>query len=349
MQTYAYGHDFGNAETCGIMFVHGNKVSRSIPTAIAPGNSTRAWGVGVSPDPDYFVFKGQGKAIEQFIGRLALDQADSSSSHRGDISRYESELSLQMLLTVASSLIDDAEFGLNVVTGLPIETYLSDSDARRDIKKALEGTHTFSVNDRMRTIHVQVERVIMEGAGAAIAYGSRDKAIQGVIDVGGRTTDLFVTEGQKPLSHLCKGKALGVELAGDLLSNSFKSRYGRELKIVDIRRILRACANRTPMPSIVRHGHEVRDLADLAQEALKHVGDEIVSFICSQWSESESSNEVASSFSSVLMIGGGAYYFYEQLHERIPNLVFINSPEEANAYGYAVFAEQQLRPLRVTV
>jgi hypothetical protein len=346
MQTFAYGHDFGNAETCGVMFARGRRVSRCVVSAIAQGDLEELKKLSIRLGANHFVFKAQGNETEQFVGDLALEQSMMSFNGRGDISRYWSEKSLIMLLTVASSLVDDAEFGLNVVTGLPVQTYLGDPECRKKIKQALEGTHVFVVNERKRIIHVQVERVIMEGAGATIAYGSREKMTQGVIDIGGRTTDLFVAEGQTPMRHMCAGKALGVEIAGDLLSANFQRKYGRVLKSYEVRRILRAHASRSPMPHIVARGEQVPDLDSMTREALKQIGDEIISFVSSKWSESEAGSEVASSFSSVLSIGGGAHYFYDQLQKRVPNLQFIEHPEEANAYGYAVFAESQLQRVR---
>jgi hypothetical protein len=146
---------------------------------------------------------------------------------------------------------------------------------------------------------------------------------------------------------MCAGRPLGVEIAGDLLSSNFQKKYNRPLKGQEIRRILRAYAHQTEYPVIKARGEEVTDLESLTKDALRQIGNEIASFVSSTWSESETGSEVASSFSSVLCIGGGAYYFYDQLHSRIPNLQFIAHPEEANAYGYAVFAEQQLQRLRI--
>jgi hypothetical protein len=349
MQTYAYGHDFGNAETCGTIFVRNRKVSRSVPSAIAPGSLAELKKLNIDLKPNYFVFRGLGESAERYVGDLALEQSGMSFSGRGDINRYWSDRSLTMLLTVASSLIDEAEFGLNVVTGLPVQTYLGDPECRKKIKQVLEGTHVFSVNDRERIVHVKVERVIMEGAGAAIAYGSRDKMVQGIIDIGGRTTDLFVAKGQTPLRHLCTGKALGVEIAGDLLGKVFQEKYGRLFRNDEIRLALREHVARKPLSPVTVRGERITDLVTLVEESLDQIGNEIVSFVSSAWSESEGGSEVASSFSSILCIGGGAYYFYEQLRERIPNLLFIENPEEANSYGYAVFAEQQLQHLHIAV
>lgn len=348
MQTYAYGHDFGNAETCGVVIVNRKyRQSRVIPSAIAQGSMEDLERLGVTIKPAHFVYKGIGNAGEQFVGELALEQSSLSFSGRGDIGRYWSEKSLIMLLVTASSLVKDDEFGLNVVTGLPVETYLGDPGSRKKIKTALEGIHVFSVNGKRRTIHVTVNRVIMEGAGAAIAYGMQDKSsIQGVIDIGGRTTDLFVAEGQTPLRHRCAGFPRGVEIAGDLLSTNFERKYGRPLGRLEIRRIFRKHVEHNDLPQIMARGIAVPNMPDLVEEALRQIGNEIVSFVSSQWGESEGGTEVASSFARVLSIGGGAHYFKKQLQALIPGAKFVECPEEANAYGYALFAEQQLQSLR---
>ena len=55
----------------------------------------------------------------------------------------------------------------------------------------------------VRRAVVLVLKTIMEGAGAIIAYGANGDITQGCIDVGGRTTDLFVAEGQVPILHQC--------------------------------------------------------------------------------------------------------------------------------------------------
>lgn len=347
MRTYAYGHDFGNAETCGVAIVNGRRLATCIPSVTAQGTLDELNKLNIALAPNDFVFRSRDSATEQYVGDLALSQAGMSFSGRGDVSRYWSPKSLTLLLTSASSLIDDTEFALNVVTGLPVQTYLGDPESRKKIKLALEGPHVFTVNGRQRVIHVKLERVIMEGAGATIAYGSRDKRVQGVIDIGGRTTDLYAAEGQTPQRHLCDGRPLGVEAAADLLRANFQQKYKRALKPQEVRNIFRAYAHNQAYPDILARGEPVRDLDVFTRDALLHVGNEITSFVSSKWNESEDGTEIASSFSTVLCIGGGAHYFYKQLQERIPNLRFVADPEEANAYGYAVFAEQQLARIRL--
>lgn len=68
----------------------------------------------------------------------------------------------------------------------------------------------FWLNGERRVMHVHSVKCMMEGAGALIAYGSNDdNTLQGVIDIGGQTTDLFLAKGQRPLSNLSRAKRLG--------------------------------------------------------------------------------------------------------------------------------------------
>ncbi len=344
MHTYAYGHDFGNAETCGMVFYNNKRLASSIPSATAQGTLQRLESLGVVLDKKDYVFKPQ-NGPEEYIGKLALTQSDKSSTGRGDISRYWSTRSLQLLLTVAASLIDDEEFGLSVVTGLPIQTYINDAESRNRVKTALNGVHTFYLNNKKRTIHASVERVIMEGAGAIIAYGMKGNVRQGVIDIGGRTTDLFASNGQTPINYMCDGKPLGVELAADLLSANFQRLYGRPLNHDERRGILYAYPqySNQPYPEIYVKGKQVTNLKELASQAIASVGNDIASFVSTTWNESEQSGGVASSFARVLLVGGGAYFFHEQIARTIPEVQLASHPEEANALGYAALAEGQLQ------
>lgn len=343
MQTYACGHDFGNAESCITMFVRGKKVSKCVPSAVALGSMSDLESFGLKTGPKGFVFKEYNSETELYIGQLAIDQSSMSFGSQGDISRYESDKTRIMLLAVSSSLIEDAEYGLNVVTGLPIETYKGDPNGRKNIKASLEGTYMFYVNGRLRTAHITVSRVIMEGAGAAIGYSSNEDIKQGVIDIGGRTTDLYVSQGLTPLIHESAGKAIGVHMASDLLSKNFEKKYGWKLNASYLRQCLFASVGNGKYPQVANEGMPVQDLSALTADALKKIGDEIVSFVSATWRSSEGNKKVASGFNSVLLVGGGAYYFYEMLKEKIPHLVFIDSPEEANSYGYAVFALGQMQ------
>lgn len=342
--TYAYGHDFGNAETGGVLFAKGQRFSMSLPSATAPGSLERLQRLGVNLADHECVLRME-DGTEYYVGRLAYTQSRAASTGRDDMHRYWSKRSLHLLLTTASLLLPDEHFALNVVTGLPVQMYLNDTESRKRIKQGLEGVHTFWVNDRKRTIEVTVDRVIMEGAGAIIAYGMKGNIKQGVIDIGGRTTDLFASHGQTPVSTLCSGKNLGVEMAFDAVSTAFQRLYGRPLQDEERHALQYAYPPQSPhrYPEIYANRKPVTELRALVQQAVESVGAEIASFIAQIWNEAEQSGSVASSFARVLLVGGGAYFFQEQIQAIIPEIQVAPKPEEANALGYAALAETLLK------
>src|SRR3989449_1843362 len=351
MKWYPYGHDFGNAEMGGVTVIQGANVSRSIPTAFAKADISAMQNLGVKVDQENtHIIRFHGEAMAYAVGELALQQAVDVYQGRGDIQRYASKYSLRGLLTVAASLIPDTEFGLYVVTGLPAETYIKNMALRNSIKAALDGTHVFTIDNgkTFRRVTVEVVTVVMEGAGALITYG--DKSISkttesAVIDIGGRTTDLYVARGQVPVSDYCKGKPLGVESAAQMLIDTFESEYERSLSLLEAREIMYAYASNGDIsyPDIAVYGRtvSVQELEQLAREAVTQVGSEIVSFVAAAWRQSDR-DAVAASFKPVLHIGGGVYYFYNLLKKRIPHLSRPDDPIHANAIGYCNLAGRLL-------
>jgi hypothetical protein len=279
---------------------------------------------------------------EWFVGSLALKQGRHASTAHGDISRYASPRSLHLLLASSALLVPQhiKEYQLNVTTGLPVETF-GNAELRRSVKQTLEGEHHFVFNGVPRLAVVRVLKIIMEGAGALIAHGADGKITQGCIDVGGRTTDLFAAEGQWPILPLCKGKAIGIEAAADVVNARFQSRYHRPLKASELRDLLHAHVQRRAYPIITANGIQVSEdeLRQWIENALNTIGHDIASFVGSAWNSAES-GAVGSDIGHVLLVGGGAYYVAEQLRARIPHLVVPQCPELANAVGYAALAHE---------
>src|SRR5437667_3260738 len=355
MKWYPYGHDFGNAEMRGVTVLQGMNVSRSAPTAFAKADTDAMNNLGVKMDQtNAHIIRFEGETMAYAVGELALQQALEVYHGRGDIQRYASKYSLRGLLTVAASLIPDTEFGLYVVTGLPAETYIKNMALRTNIKDALDGTHVFTMDNgkTFRRVTVEVATVVMEGAGALIAYG--DKTISkttesAVIDIGGRTTDLYVARGQVPVTEYCKGKPLGVDSATQMLMDTFEDKFDRSLSLLEAREIMHAYASNSilngslPYPDVSVYGKTINvlELERLTREAVSQVGSEIVSFIAAAWRQSDR-DAVAASFKPVLHVGGGVYYFYNILKQRIPHLSRPDDPIHANALGYCNLAGRLL-------
>jgi plasmid segregation protein ParM len=349
VRTFFYGHDFGNSETDGVLMAGGQEIVRSMPTAeaIAPSEK-RARNLGVDLEASNTVlFRMIQENTTYMIGEGALTQSSTASTQRGNISRYTSSQSIRALLANSAMMTRENVYRLHVVTGVPVETYAEDDRIRQKIIDALSGTYTFLINGHdERTVEIMVERVIAEGAGVIIGYGSSDKVLQGAIDCGGRTLDLYVSRGQTPQIPLCKSFVLGVESAIDLLKNNYQAAYNAPLSTADARAIMFAytSAGRLPFPTLAARGVDVErhEQIHLAIEAIRVIGEQVASTVASAWSEGETTDQVATSFKHIFFIGRGAKYFAPFIQKVIApgQLKQVDDPGSANAYGYASLARR---------
>src|SRR5438105_2608523 len=238
--------------------------------------------------------------------------------------------------------------GVTVLQGMNVSRSAPTAFAKADINAKHNGM-TF------RHVTIEVATVVMEGSGTLIAYGDRTMSKtteSAVIDIGGRTTDLYVARGQVPVTEYCKGKPLGVDSATQMLMDAFESKYDRSLSLLEAREIMLAYASNSSVnasngnvnyPDIAAYGKTINilELERWTREAVTQVGTEIVSFIASAWRQSDR-DAVAASFKPVLHVGGGVYYFYNFLKKRIPHLSRPDDPIHANALGYCSLASRLL-------
>ncbi|GAC1639338.1 MAG: hypothetical protein NVS4B9_32170 [Ktedonobacteraceae bacterium] len=143
-----------------------------------------------------------------------------------------------------------------------------------------------------------------------------------------------------------------MDSATQMLMDTFESKYDRSLSLLEAREIMYAYASNSSInasngsltyPDIAVYGKTINplELERLTREAVTQVGSEIVSFIASAWRQSDR-DAVAASFKPVLHVGGGVYYFYNILKQRIPHLTRPDDPIHANALGYCNLAGRLL-------
>jgi plasmid segregation protein ParM len=352
-KVYPCGFDFGNAEICVVLLDGRKTLTKSVPTAFAKVDSTQLNNLGVDI-ADALVIRGEQENVEWGIGEVALAQSNDTWNGRGDLLRYSSKHALRALLRITASMIPDKEYTLIVSSGLPAEIYQHHTDIKdikKGIKRALAGDHVFTTDngETMRTCHVEYALTLMEGAGALQLYARKDNTSpQGgaVIDIGGRTTDLCVMRNGVPVAEFCKGKPIGVATAEQILRSAFEKKYKFPLTDLEARNIMFAYANtakakKKPYTEISNRGNKITasELEQLADEAVQETTQEIVSFVAATWRESDRSSALAVRFDPCLIIGGGAYYFFEALHARIQHLQKPEDPLFANAAGFAKASE----------
>ncbi len=347
LPTYAYGHDFGNSDTNGVLIGNGWHQERQIPSVFAPGswsdveNIAKSAGKTVSEYLQFghYVLKyvnAKDRQVEKYIGSKVFDDRLEPMTTRADLERYwRNDYSLEALMVGSSSCIQDEAYSLHVVTGLPVRLYTQEN--ARLVQGALLGSHTFCLNGVYRTVNVLSVRVIMEGAGALIAYGTgQGDSMEGVIDIGGETTDLYVARSMRPFKALIQGARLGVASIADKLGEKFKQDYGRLLNMDTCLTLLRQHANHLPYLQVKDRNHLYIDPADLAiliENAISEIGQQIATFVSQIWGEN------VYDMTRILIVGGGAHYFKPLILERFRNARSVPKPEMANAAGYASMAE----------
>ena len=346
---YDFGFDYGNSVAKGTMFDVLNQPRYcGVPAVFAEGtlaalnNLRQAAGMGeyTLHNEDYALSH---NGADLYLGRLAYLYSNDAQETRGVVSRYWGENALQFLLTISGSLIFDREYSLNLVTGLPAQTY--DKLNRKRVRDALTGEHSFLLNGVRRRASVHVAGVIQEGAGGIPMYGTQQPVKQAVIDIGGRTTDIYTARGQEPIREQCAGRDYGVEDATDRLAEFAEARYGRVLTIAERRAILQCYALQMPFPDIALSGRSLPfdELANWAELSLRKTGGLIKSFV-SKTLRSGEKGSVATDLRHCWIVGGGAHYFLSDIKEIISFAEVRPAPEFANALSYAYlarfFAEQ---------
>ena len=401
MKWYATGHDFGNNEVGTVTILSKNEQwMHTMPTAFCrvdvdviknlnnqevqlqqqkePAKKGRgkaakvpAKAVSQKPKdaevPEASVIQFMNESLAYAVGNYALSQGKRVWTGRGDDLRYATKHSVRGLIANVATRIPDKEFGLYVVTGLPGDLIMKHGmSLRQAIKKELDGTYDFSIDGgEQRRCVIEVATVVMEGAGALVAYTDRfpvsKTALCGVIDIGGGTTDLYAQRNGAPVTEYCQSDRNGVETAAQILRQIFEKKYpDRALSDEEVREIMFAFSNDNPsefpFPTITYYGQAVpaTELAAMAEEATDIAGDEITSFIASAWRQAHG----GAGFSPLVLIGGGYHYFFKKIKERIPHVVDLLDitgndddgnkedmldPVYANARGYAILASRFLK------
>ncbi len=347
MNTYSVGFDFGNGAAKLTLFGAGGRpLSLAIPSVVAAGTLGDLETIRAASGQERLSWLGKEdyvlthNGVHLYLGQLALLQAVDPQELRGDINRYWSAMSLRFLLTLAGTLIAEREFGLTVVTGLPAETFSASN--RQRVSQALAGQHQFRLNGCDRSAQVMVAAVVQEGAGGNVLFGTSKPLKQVTIDVGERTTDIWVARGQQPIKDLCRGTDKGVGNAVDWLSERVFAAYRRKLTTLEGHAILRAHVTEgRPYPDIPVSGRMIphAELGNWAEGALRRTGELICAFVRKVLLSTEQ-GDVGTDLDSALLMGGGAYYFLHDIRTVLSFALVASDAEYVNSLFYAKTAQR---------
>lgn len=349
----AGGYDNGNTDVCFSMKTNRGVQKRQFANVYADGDyqtvvrSAKAVGGKVDdtilPYGHYILEYGTGSnKVSKIIGeKVFADQLEPMTTHLLP-DRYSNSTALEGLMVASADCLAPGirEYGLIVVTGVPITKHNDATIAA--IEAALKGSHTFKLNNIERTMHVYDVTTVVEAAGALLHFGQAPRGQwQGVIDIGGGTTDLAVFDGSRPVYHYCASKKIGVGTAASQLKARFLAKYNRELPLHLAYRWLNQFVHQTVYTPQLRNLQgdfiPAQEINELIIPILRSVGNSIVEFVGQTWQE-----KILDMQKFIYPAGGGPYYFMKQLVTAFPFLKPVVDPEMGNAEGYRGLAERIL-------
>ena len=223
---------------------------------------------------------------------------------------------------------------LVVVTGLPVAFYSADKDALRD--RFLGHHRVAREGRRAQTFQVSECRVIPQPFGTLLAEALNDhgKIVNhdlatgavGVIDVGGKTTNLLSVNRLAEIGRETASINLGVwdvaRAVREYLTNHCPDLELRDHQVIDA--IVKRCVKYFGAPV---------DLGNVIDAMLEPMGDQVIAQVTQLWNG-------AARLEAILVAGGGALLLGPYLTRAFPHLRVVDNPVFANALGYWRFAQR---------
>lgn len=270
------------------------------------------------------------------VGAQAIEQSAAVDA-RTDRGWLDGEKWYTLALAAFSEAIR-GNAALNLVCGLPV-SYYSD---KAKVKERLLGTHTFQRAGRNRQT-VTVERVIVMPQGFGILFAEclsnsgsvTNQALQsgrvGVIDVGGKTTNLLVANQLSQIDEESRSLDTGGWSVVARVQAYLESEYP-DLGLNEYELVPHVIAR-----SVNYRGKSV-DLTTIVNKAVSALAVEIIGGARRLWNG-------AARLDTILIAGGGAHLVGPALLAEYPGQARIveSDPVFANALGYWRFCQARWR------
>lgn len=267
------------------------------------------------------------------IGEGAITQS-RFVDRREDRGWISSNAYRRLMLAGFTELTAATRCELVVVTGLPVAFYSADKDALRD--RFLGHHRAAREGRRAQTFQVSKCRVIPQPFGALLAEALNDHGkianhdlatgAVGVIDVGGKTTNLLSVSRLAEIGRETASINLGVwdvaRAVREYLTNHCPDLELRDHQVID------AIAKRH-----VKYFGAPVDLGSVIDAMLEPMGDQVIAQATQLWNG-------AAGLQAILVAGGGALLLGPYLTRAFPHVRVVDNPVFANALGYWRFAQR---------
>lgn len=237
------------------------------------------------------------------------------------------------LMLAAITELTTASVDLTIVTGLPVAFY----GDKEKVEARLAGVHQVRRADRNRqTLTIQDCRVVpqpfgtllataLDNSGRIVDHDLADEAI-GVIDVGGKTTNLLSVH---KLSEIGR-ETSSVSVGAWGIARAVRAYLADECPDLDPRdhQLMQAIIAR----EIKNFGESV-NLGPIVDAALEPMAEQVIAEATQLWNG-------AAGLDAILVTGGGALLLGDRLKEHFRHARVVEQPVWANAVGYWKFAQR---------
>lgn len=238
------------------------------------------------------------------------------------------------LFAGAMSELTTSSVEARVVTGLPVNFFQGDKDA---LRSRLLGEHKI----QRETRHAQVVRVtecavIPQPFGALLAATLDNSGriadtrlatgLVGIIDIGGKTTNLLSVNNLAEISHETESVNIG---AWDVV-RAVRAWLADNCPSLDLRdhQIIEAIIARK-----VRYFGQDVNLGAIVDQTLEPLADQVRAAISQLWND-------GAGLDAILLAGGGALLLGQHITRGFPHAAIVENPVFANALGYWRFAQR---------
>jgi plasmid segregation protein ParM len=268
------------------------------------------------------------------VGQSAIDQSQivQRREDRGWINTtmYRQLMTYSLVRAFQSSNEMDNE--LCVVSGLPMAFFNRDAET---LKGIVFGEHTASINGKESTVYVRNVRIVPQPFGTLLDYAltdeggiiaeRADKRI-GVIDVGGKTTNILSVDKMAELSR----EATSVNVGGWTIVKSLTDVLQSEYPDIDDR--ASAIEKILTTKNFVYYGERI-DANDFVNPITAHAAKQISAEISQRWGS-------GAQFETILITGGGAKLVGQAIVDILPQAIVVADPVSSNANGFWKFANR---------
>ncbi|RDV80893.1 ParM/StbA family protein [Ammonifex thiophilus] len=298
------------------------------PSVVAPAFDSLDFGSRIYGHVLEYRKPGEKAARRFFVGELALKEGRAAQVI---LSRERFRQEAAACLVLAAAYLAGAEGRVDLAVGLPLAYYRS---RREEAALFLRTLNAHVSVDGEPEKYLSFDRVVVYPQAVGVIYSLErlpERGLLGVVDVGFHTTDYILVEctpeGVAPLQAYTSSLEMGVATALKVFANRFAQATGVPLNLADAQDLWVSRRE-----EVTFRGRPL-GIGEMREAARREVGQAIAQAVHSAWSEK------ADWIDRVLLAGGGAVDFYNEITRLFPGAELVPDPQWANALGFYRLAQ----------